>query len=98
VLLAYWPFRRRDGELMVILMLAYAVHRYLNEILRDDTEPVFAGLKLSQNGSVVVFFAGLVVLLWLWRRPPQYRFVADLSSGKSGRAADERAAIPQTAS
>ena len=58
VMLAYWPFRRRDGELMVILMLAYAVHRFLNEILRDDTKPVFAGMTLSQNGSILLFLAG----------------------------------------
>jgi phosphatidylglycerol:prolipoprotein diacylglycerol transferase len=98
VLLAYWPFRRRDGELMVILMLAYAVHRFLNEILRDDTPPLADGLTLSQNGSVLVFLAGLVLLLWLWRRPPQYRLVPDHPGGGETRTVPERATIPQTAS
>jgi phosphatidylglycerol---prolipoprotein diacylglyceryl transferase len=90
-MLAYWPFRRRDGELMVIFMLAYAVHRFLNEILRDDTKPVFAGMTLSQNGSILVFLAGLVVLAWLWRRPPQYRLVAD---GAGDASAARSAATP----
>jgi prolipoprotein diacylglyceryltransferase len=77
VMMAYWPFRRRDGELMVIFMLAYAVHRFLNEMLRDDTAPLFDGLTLSENGSILVFLAGLVLLAWLWRRPPQYRLISD---------------------
>ena len=34
LLTAYYPFRRRDGQVMVLLMVCYAVHRYLNEIDR----------------------------------------------------------------
>jgi prolipoprotein diacylglyceryltransferase len=72
LLLAYYPFRRHDGELFVLLMLCYSVHRFLNEILRKDTDPVFAGLTLSQNGSILVFAAALVLGWWLWRKPVQY--------------------------
>jgi phosphatidylglycerol---prolipoprotein diacylglyceryl transferase len=68
LMLAYMPFRRHDGEVMVLFMLGYAVHRFLNECLRDDTKPVAFGMTLSQNISVVVFAAGLVLALWIWLR------------------------------
>jgi phosphatidylglycerol:prolipoprotein diacylglycerol transferase len=85
VMLAYRPFRRRDGELMVLFMFAYAVHRFLNEMLRDDTGPVFGtGLTLSENGSILLLFAAIVVLLFLLRRPVQYRLVAG-PGGPDGR-------------
>jgi phosphatidylglycerol---prolipoprotein diacylglyceryl transferase len=78
VMLLYWPFRRRDGELMVIFMLGYAVHRFLDELLRDDPRgKLFAGMTISENGSILLLIAGLVLLVVLWRRPRQYRLVAD---------------------
>jgi phosphatidylglycerol:prolipoprotein diacylglycerol transferase len=70
LLLAYEPFQRRHGELIAVLMLCYAVHRFINESLRNDTDPVAFGLTLSQNGSIVVFLAGLVVMFFVWQRPP----------------------------
>jgi phosphatidylglycerol:prolipoprotein diacylglycerol transferase len=68
-LVSYFPFRRRDGELMVLFMLLYAIHRFLNESLRNDTDPVLFGLTLSQNISIGVFLAGLVLAYFVWRRP-----------------------------
>src|SRR5262245_45751253 len=41
LLLAYFPYRRFYGEVFVLLMLGYSVHRFLNESLRNDTDPVF---------------------------------------------------------
>jgi prolipoprotein diacylglyceryltransferase len=67
LLLAYEPFRRREGELAVILILCYAIHRFLNEVLRNDTEPVAFGMTLSQNISIGIFLAGLVLAWWVWR-------------------------------
>jgi hypothetical protein len=40
VLIAYEPFRRRDGEVAVLLMLCYAVHRFLNEMLPFNEKAV----------------------------------------------------------
>jgi prolipoprotein diacylglyceryltransferase len=54
-------------------MLGYAVHRFLNEMLRNDTDPVAFGMTLSQNGSVLVFVVGLLLGLYLLRKPVQYR-------------------------
>jgi hypothetical protein len=72
LLLSYYPFRRHDGEVMVLFMLCYGAHRFVNEILRNDTGKVAFDLTLSQNGSVIVLAAGLLLGLYLWRKPPQY--------------------------
>lgn len=88
VMLVYWPFRRRDGELMVIFMLGYAVHRFLDELLRDDPRgQLFAGMTISENGSILLLIAGLMLLVILWRRPRQYRLVANSATlSPDGRA------------
>src|SRR5205823_7505245 len=66
VLLAYYGLRRRPGEVAVIFIFGYAVHRFLNEALRNDTSPVAFGLTLSQNGSILFFLLGLVLAWYLW--------------------------------
>lgn len=68
VMLAYFPFRRHPGEVMVIFMLGYAVHRFINEGLRTDTEYVAFHMTLSQNISILVFAAGLLLALVIWLR------------------------------
>lgn len=67
LLLAYEPFRRREGQMMAVCMIGYAVHRYLNEMLRDDPRPV----GFERYTSVLLFVAGLGLWLWLQlrRRP-----------------------------
>jgi prolipoprotein diacylglyceryltransferase len=70
LLLAYYPFKRHDGSLMVIFMLAYAVHRFLNEMLRTDTDPVAFNMTLSQNISILVLVAGILLGIIVWRRAP----------------------------
>jgi prolipoprotein diacylglyceryltransferase len=72
LLLSYYPFRRHDGEVMVLFMFCYGAHRFVNEILRNDTGKVAFDLTLSQNGSVLVLVAALALGLYLWRKPPQY--------------------------
>ena len=67
LLTAYYPFRRREGEVMILFMMCYAVHRFLNEMLRNDTDPVAFGMTLSQNGSILVFTAALLLSWWRWR-------------------------------
>lgn len=81
LLTAYYPRRRRDGEVMALLMLTYPVARFLTEALRSDEPAVLAGLSMSQIISLVVFVSGLI----FWRH---------LSSQPPGRYADrmERAA------
>ncbi len=69
LLLAYTPFKTRDGQVMVLMMLTYAVHRYINEMLRNDPRPV----GFERHASVFLFGAGIVMALWLWTRPAQYK-------------------------
>ncbi len=68
VLMAYYPLRTRNGMVMVLFMAGYAVHRFLNEVLRTDTDPVFANLTLSQNGSILVLLAAVLLGVWIYFR------------------------------
>jgi phosphatidylglycerol:prolipoprotein diacylglycerol transferase len=66
LMLAYTPLRPQAGAVMVLFMFGYAIHRFLNESLRTDTDPVAFGLTLSQNISILVI--GFATLLALWLR------------------------------
>lgn len=60
LLLAFYPFRRHDGQVWILFMIAYAIHRFLNEILR--TEPVEGfEMTLSQNISLLMVIAALIM-------------------------------------
>ena len=65
----YFPRRRRDGEVMALLMVTYPVSRFLIECLRDDEGAFFAGLTISQNISVALFACGLLTWAYLARLP-----------------------------
>jgi phosphatidylglycerol:prolipoprotein diacylglycerol transferase len=69
VLSAFFPLRRRDGEVAAMLMVIYAITRFLIEFLRDDEGAFFAGLTISQNISVALFLTGLAFWAWLSRQP-----------------------------
>lgn len=64
LLVAYYPYRRHDGQLMVLCMMGYAVHRFINESIRIEPT-VGLGLTLSQWGSVVIFAAALGIEIYL---------------------------------
>lgn len=66
LLLSFYPFRRHDGEVWVLFMIAYACHRFLNEMLR--TEPVEAlKMTLSQNMSLFFVIAAVGIEIYLWK-------------------------------
>ena len=74
MLLAFSPIKTRDGQVMNLLLLCYPVHRFLIEALRNDTERYVLGgwwpvMTLSQNISIGLFAAGLVMAVFVWRRP-----------------------------
>lgn len=69
LLSAYFPHRRRDGQVMALLMVTYPVSRFLIESLRDDDPPFALGLTLSQLISVGLFPCGLVAWWWTSRQP-----------------------------
>jgi len=78
LLIAFTPLKRRDGEVIALLFVAYPISRFLIERLRDDEAAVFAGMTISQNISLLVVALGIGLWLWLPRR--------------SGSAAEARAA------
>jgi phosphatidylglycerol:prolipoprotein diacylglycerol transferase len=67
VLLAFHPFRRHYGQSFVILMIGYAIHRFFNETLRNDTSAVLGNLTLSQVVSIAVVIAAVGLELYLRR-------------------------------
>lgn len=64
LLVAFYPYRRHDGQVMVLLMIGYAVHRFINESLRIEPT-IGGGLTLSQWGSVVIFAAAVAIEIYL---------------------------------
>jgi phosphatidylglycerol:prolipoprotein diacylglycerol transferase len=59
ILCGYYPRRRRDGEVMALLMILYPLSRWPIESLRGDETAIFAGMTLSQNISVGLFLLEL---------------------------------------
>jgi prolipoprotein diacylglyceryltransferase len=101
VLVSYYPFRRHDGQLFVLLMVGYAVHRYLNEILRNDT-PVYdlTKMTLSQSISFVIFGLGIALEAYLRVTQPRLRPSAsgadeDAPAGPPDKQAQADAAVVQ---
>ena len=74
MLLAFSPIKTRDGQVMNLLLLSYPCHRFLIEALRNDTERYvlsswWPAMTFSQNISIGLFAAGLVMVIVVWRRP-----------------------------
>jgi phosphatidylglycerol---prolipoprotein diacylglyceryl transferase len=69
LLSAFYPLRRRDGEVMGLLTLTYPITRFLIEYLRNDEGAFFGGLTISQNISVVLLLGGIVYWAWLLTQP-----------------------------
>ncbi len=70
LLLAYTPFRRRDGEVVALMLTVYAVTRYLLEDIRTDEAPIFfTGLSISQNVSLLLLLAIAVLWFYILRQP-----------------------------
>jgi phosphatidylglycerol:prolipoprotein diacylglycerol transferase len=66
----YYPFRKRDGQVVTLMLLLHPIDRFLLEIIRIDELPVFGtGMSISQNISLVLFALALVQWVRLQRRP-----------------------------
>jgi hypothetical protein len=72
LLLAYYPFRRRPGELLALLMVGYGIHRYLNELLRIDERPE----SFESYISVLLIVSGLAMFVGLRWWPVRPRATA----------------------
>jgi len=69
LLSAYYPLRRRDGEVLGVLILAYPISRFLIEYLRNDEGVFLLGLTISQTISVALLLGAFAYWLWLARFP-----------------------------
>ncbi len=70
LLLAYTPFRRRDGEVFALLISVYPITRFLIESLRCDEAAVFGtGMSIAQNVSIVLLIAAAALWFYILRQP-----------------------------
>lgn len=83
LLSAYYPLRRRDGEVFGALLLTYPITRFLVDWLRDDESALVSGLTVSQAVSVGLLGVALIFWSHLSRRP-------------AVRLADTPATVPAT--
>jgi len=69
-LLAYYPYRTRDGEVTALTMTLHPISRFLIEIIRVDEQPVFSTpWSISQNISVLILAAAVCLWIYIWRQP-----------------------------
>lgn len=67
---AWYPARRRDGELIAGLLTLYPVSRILEEAVRDDEPGRFGTpLTISQWVSLGLLLVGMALWCYLLRRP-----------------------------
>jgi prolipoprotein diacylglyceryltransferase len=64
-LTAIYPFRQREGQIMALLMVCYGIHRWINELLRNDPRPV----GFESYVSLILIVCGIILGLALWRKP-----------------------------
>jgi len=69
LLLAYEPFRRRDGQLFALMITIYASARYLLEKIRDDEGLMLTGLTISQNVSLGILLCTSALWVYIVLRP-----------------------------
>jgi phosphatidylglycerol:prolipoprotein diacylglycerol transferase len=53
LLLAFYPLRRRDGEVMALLLLTYPLTRFLIEWLRNDESVFVAGMTIRDRPGLL---------------------------------------------
>ena len=70
LLIAYAPFRTRDGQVFALFLSVYPVTRFLLEMIRNDESAIFGtGLTISQNVSLALLVAAGILWIVLFFRP-----------------------------
>ena len=71
LLWAYYPFRRRDGQVFAAVLVLYPVTRFLLELVRTDEPGRFGtGLSISQIVSLGLIAIAAAVWAHVLRQPP----------------------------
>jgi phosphatidylglycerol---prolipoprotein diacylglyceryl transferase len=74
-LVAYYPFRRRDGAILALLLTLHPISRYMLEDIRIDESAVFATpWSISQNISLGLLAAGVALWIYILWRPARVAF------------------------
>lgn len=68
-LMAYYPYRRRDGEVIALCLTIYPVARILIEMIRSDANIAFE-LTISQIVSIGLLTGIVGLWLYLFRQTP----------------------------
>ena len=69
-LLAWYPFRRHDGEVTALMITIYPLQRIFEEILRTDELTVFGtGMTISENVSILTLAAAVALWIFVLRGP-----------------------------
>jgi phosphatidylglycerol:prolipoprotein diacylglycerol transferase len=85
-LLAYDPFRRRDGELWALMLTVYPVARFLEESIRNDEAAILGtGMTISQNVSVLLLLAAIGLWCYLLRQPRGLAYANNLNGSGTWR-------------
>lgn len=80
-------FVQRDGMIMLVGFIGYAILRFGMEMLRNDEPGQFGTtLTISQWVSIVVFVGSSITLAWLLARPHGDSNSGDSNSGESSIA------------
>lgn len=67
---AYFPFRRRDGQVFATLLTLFPITRFLMEIIRiDEPHAFWLGMTISQLISVLLIVASVPFWIWVLRQP-----------------------------
>ncbi len=81
----YYPFRRRDGELLALLLVTYPPMRFLLEVLRDDEPGQFqTALTNAQWMSIVLVALGVLLWVYVLRQPRGVRVPLSAEGGNGG--------------
>jgi phosphatidylglycerol---prolipoprotein diacylglyceryl transferase len=68
---SFFPFRRRDGQCIALLLTIHPITRFLLEVIRTDEPAVFGtGLSISQNISIVLLACAAGLWWYTFRQPP----------------------------
>lgn len=85
VLWTYYPHRRREGAVIALLMMMYAINRYLIEQLRLDNPEYVGNFTISQAISLALFTGGVIMMIlvqWKGRAAGEVRQPAASEAGK----------------
>lgn len=92
LLLAFYPIRKRDGQVFALLMLTYPISRFLIEYLRNDEGVFTYGMTISQFISIFIFTIG--ALLWAYVSYPKQPLYVDTADAPADEGSETPAPTP----